>query len=257
MKDRAAWDDKYVSLSGQDAGLQLVRDVRHARIARVLQGLITSPCRILEAGSGTGRIVNFLALTTGSLGTGVDFSMKGNVLAAQTAAVLGLPSTFVCADLVRLPFCDAAFDVVFSDSVVEHLPDPQAAIIEVSRVVRPGGLVVVTTPNRLRPDGWDLYRWLARPAYLQRSFTPWELGSLFRRAGLTVEGFFGETALLLRSFRLLFNRFRSISRVAPTNAPRLRRSRGLYVRLESFAERILPPYLGITIGVVARKRATK
>ena len=51
-------------------------------------------------------------------------------------------------DLSRLPFCSDAFDVVVSRSVVEHLSHPPAVFREFFRILRPGGIVIMVTPNK-------------------------------------------------------------------------------------------------------------
>jgi SAM-dependent methyltransferase len=54
------------------------------------------------------------------------------------------------ADAHPLPFKDAAFDALFAGELVEHLPEPKDALVEFHRVLRPGGTLLLTTPNRLR-----------------------------------------------------------------------------------------------------------
>jgi len=52
----------------------------------------------------------------------------------------------------RLPFKDDYFDFVFAGEVIEHILDTKAFLIEIHRVLKPGGYVVITTPNLARLD---------------------------------------------------------------------------------------------------------
>ncbi len=54
-------------------------------------------------------------------------------------------------DGARLPFDDASFDIVESMDVIEHVADPSAYLAELLRVLRPDGIVLLVTPNRLWP----------------------------------------------------------------------------------------------------------
>lgn len=252
-EDRHAWDEKYAGSGEVSEWIARVHGVADLKIAAVLRRLVSASSSILEAGSGTGRIITFLALRTGARGFGVDYAIEANRLAGETASALNLPRRFVSGDLERLPFGDLTFDVVFSDSVIEHLADPEGAVMEMGRVARPGGFVVVSVPNRLRPDGWDLYRCLRRPAYRQRSFTPWGLAAMCRRADLTVVEVFGDTLVLMRNFR---TRPGSPGKGTATSAEgrsRQATGRGRLRRIERLAERIVPPYLWVNVGVVCRK----
>ena len=53
-------------------------------------------------------------------------------------------------DADRLPFADQQFDAVFAGEIIEHTPDAAATLAEWRRVLRPGGVVIITTPNRER-----------------------------------------------------------------------------------------------------------
>jgi SAM-dependent methyltransferase len=55
----------------------------------------------------------------------------------------------VVGSVLQIPFPDNHFDVVVSSEVIEHTTDPRKAIFEFARVLKPGGVLVVTTPNRL------------------------------------------------------------------------------------------------------------
>jgi ubiquinone/menaquinone biosynthesis C-methylase UbiE len=58
-------------------------------------------------------------------------------------------SPFVLASIDSVPFADASFDLVLSDYVVEHLPNPEQSLREMARVLAPGGHLLIVTPNKL------------------------------------------------------------------------------------------------------------
>jgi SAM-dependent methyltransferase len=68
----------------------------------------------------------------------------------------------VCADVQRLPFADAAFDTIICLEVLEYVPRADAALEEMSRVLRRNGALVVSTPFNTRPDTMtDFWRFTA------------------------------------------------------------------------------------------------
>jgi ubiquinone/menaquinone biosynthesis C-methylase UbiE len=54
----------------------------------------------------------------------------------------------VVGSILEMPFPDAHFDIVVSSEVIEHTPNPEQAIKEIYRVLKPGGVMVLSTPNR-------------------------------------------------------------------------------------------------------------
>lgn len=58
-------------------------------------------------------------------------------------------------DVLRLPYADNSFDKIIFSEVLEHLPDDAAALNEVKRVLKPGGVVAITVPNQDYPFLWD------------------------------------------------------------------------------------------------------
>ena len=116
--------------------------------------------QVLEVGCGRGGFSHFLA-SEGARVCGTDFSTSALELATKKSKgsrVAGGSINFVQADAVQLPFDDQRFDIVISCEMIEHLPDPVAALREMARVCSPGGLLYLTTPNYLNLIGlYELY----------------------------------------------------------------------------------------------------
>jgi SAM-dependent methyltransferase len=65
-------------------------------------------------------------------------------------------------DAQELPFPDGHFDTVLVNEVLEHVPDQDKALLEIHRVLRPGGYLVVFSPNRWYPVETHGVRWRGR-----------------------------------------------------------------------------------------------
>jgi SAM-dependent methyltransferase len=96
---------------------------------------------------------------------------------AQTNASTGARRPDLYYDGSRLPFEDASFDTVISIQVLEHTPRPLPLLHEMSRVLRPGGLLILSAPfsGRLHEEPFDFFR-----------YTPHGLRAMCREAGLEV-----------------------------------------------------------------------
>jgi len=93
-------------------------------------------------------------------------------------------------DALALPFADAEFDRVVAAEVLEHIPDDEAAIAELARVLRPGGTMAVTVPRWLP----EKVCWALSDAYHEvegghvRIYRGHELVAKLEAAGLEYEG---------------------------------------------------------------------
>lgn len=146
-----------------------------ANSAAYLLPLLRAGQRVLDVGCGPGTITADLAELVGPGGhvTGVDFAAGVLDQARETAARRGLENvTFAPADVHALAFPDDSFDVVHAHQVLQHVGDPVAALREMRRVCRPGGVVAARDsdyaamawyPQPPRLDAWtELYHRVAR-----------------------------------------------------------------------------------------------
>jgi len=99
--------------------------------------------RVLDVGCGPGTITADLAARVpGGDVTGIDAAADVLAQARQEAESRGLANvSFDTGDVYQLGFADGTFDVVHAHQVLQHLTDPVAALREMRRVCRPGGLV--------------------------------------------------------------------------------------------------------------------
>lgn len=101
--------------------------------------------RILEVGVGTG--ISLPAYSPSSRIVGVDISEPMLAKARRRVCDLGLSHVerIDVMDAEQLEFADGEFDVVVAQYVITAVPDPERALDELARVVRPGGEIVITT----------------------------------------------------------------------------------------------------------------
>ncbi|NNL95813.1 MAG: class I SAM-dependent methyltransferase [Xanthomonadales bacterium] len=191
------YPDIEVDGSDTDAPLNVAR-----RVAIVRQYLPPGDCRLLDCGCGAGGYLMALEEQAGVPGYGLEFEQKK----VDTAHARGLhPSRVIQGDIQAMPYPDSSFDTVLLNEVLEHVPDQQAGLDEIHRVLKPGGHLLVFSPNRGYPfethgvrrksSGKSLpfhtpfipwlplriaTRWLDFPA---RNYWPAELRSLLKAHG--------------------------------------------------------------------------
>jgi len=144
--------------------------------------------RLLEIGSGMGHLVGQLEDSFETVGIDV------NHWAVQQSKNVVHKTALQTASAEELPFREDSFDVVIIKHIVEHLPNPEKAIIEIGRVTTSGGILILSTPNLdslLKP--WKGERWIGYqdPTHISLR-KPAEWLDMIRRAGFTLKRVFAD-----------------------------------------------------------------
>ncbi len=124
-------------------------EMRYRLVADHVRAAVDGPADVLDLGCGAAIVADELADLPLRY-TGLDYGGHHIQFAAakhRTGVSGELRASFVAGDAEHLPFADASFDVVVWSEVIEHLMRPELAVWEVARVLRPGGVLVLTTNN--------------------------------------------------------------------------------------------------------------
>jgi SAM-dependent methyltransferase len=170
------------------------------RVRVVLEYLEIAPGdRVLDCGCGLGWFLKVIGELTECSLFGTDF----DVARLRTAAKeMGGRAPVAASDILGMPYGDATFDKIVLSEVLEHVPDDRSALLEVKRILKPGGLVAITVPNHDYPLLWDPVNRTRESLGLapiregffgglwtdhQRLYTRDSIADLVRGAGLAVE----------------------------------------------------------------------
>ena len=213
MYDRTAWywHQKMRLLGYTQAYDDLFARLRDDGLLRGLGG----GGRVLDCGVGTGAFGLALAKSVAAPVRidGVDISPAMLGRADRNLDRTSVEYRLHRCDVRRLPFDDGTFDAVLGAHLLEHLPDPLAGLSEMSRVLRPGGLLVVVVTRRdfagallhlrWRYDGVDqdrLVRWMGEVGLHDVSVYPFATGGFLPRlTSVAYVGFKNEGATTSRS----------------------------------------------------------
>lgn len=188
-----------IAPAGSDTATPLNLRKRLAWIER-LAGPVAGQ-RLVDCGCGGGEYVRALAALGAQC---VGFEYQAEKLEKRSGSGLGL----AVADIERLPVEDGGFDLALLNEVLEHVPDDRRALREVGRVLRPGGTLLLFSPNRLHPfethgvfgrrSGRPISHALPGIPYLPlpigrrlfrywaRNYWPWQLRGMLREAGFEI-----------------------------------------------------------------------
>jgi ubiquinone/menaquinone biosynthesis C-methylase UbiE len=114
--------------------------------------------KFLDIGCGVGAYAEYWN-SRGLLVTGVDSNASQVAIARGRAVTNNLSIVYKRADAEHLPFGSGSFNIVFANSILEHVTDWEACVQEWIRVLMPGGVLWIETTNVLCPRQGE-FRWL-------------------------------------------------------------------------------------------------
>jgi len=182
-----------------DARLGFVRDRLAAHFDRDVKARRTfAGLRLLDIGCGGGLMCEPLA-RLGCTVTGIDADEAALAVARRHAKQQDLAIDYRADAVESLAKSDRLFDAVLALEVVEHVVDPAQFLAAATRLVKPGGALIVSTLNRTRKayifailGAEYVLRWLPRGTHEFKKFRrPSELAQALRAAGLKLEDMAG------------------------------------------------------------------
>ncbi len=208
--------------------------------------------RTLEVGCGSGPALG--ALSGEDQVVGIDVALRWLVIARKRLEEVGASATLVSACAEALPFGANSFDRVVSLATLEHVREPERALVESRRVLDRDGVLFVTTPNpwRIGPDPYfGVWGLSAMPQRFQASLARGLKGLPFDKVR-SIDHF----ALRSMALDAGFRRVQSLAPDAPTSelGGVMRAAGWLYERLPEQGALALPRLLlGPDLRLVAYK----
>jgi ubiquinone/menaquinone biosynthesis C-methylase UbiE len=130
-----------------------IRFIEEERVRLIIKELKYAE-KTLDAGCGEGFILRRIL---SPIRVGLDISCT----ALRRAAVDDQNSILVRGDVSDMPFSGSYFDAAVCSETLEHIPEPKKAVRELSRIVKPGGIIILSVPNenlinRIKDLVWNL-----------------------------------------------------------------------------------------------------
>jgi SAM-dependent methyltransferase len=142
-----------------DSKQSLLEKAKRGVFARLLNEQIPAGARVLEAGCGTGQLTNFLGIRWDRQVFGTDMCLNSLRLAKSFRDRAGIRNAaFMQMNLFRPAFRTGSFDVVISNGVLHHTGDPLGGFLSISRLLKPGGFILIGLYNKIGRLTTDLRR---------------------------------------------------------------------------------------------------
>lgn len=190
LPEQQAWYEAWHSADKPPLPVEVVKQsMRLEAIVTALESVSYASALVIGCGQG-----DEIGLLRGQI-TAFDLSHH----AVSHARSIFPAAHYLQADGMRLPFADGSFDLVLTSEVLEHILEPENMLLEICRVLKPGGRCIITTPNW--QSFFGLARWgaeaiLRRPVTsdnqpVDRWSTPRSLERLLAAAGFSIQSRYG------------------------------------------------------------------
>ena len=127
----------------------------------LLRSVVRPGMKFLEIGCAPGKMLSWVASRLGAEVSGLDYSEPGVRVARKMFRELHLSADIRSEDIFATTFPEGSFDVVHSSGVIEHFEDPTEIVRAHVKLLKTGGLALITVPNLA-----GLYGWLTSTANL-------------------------------------------------------------------------------------------
>ena len=104
---------------------------------------------LLDIGIGPNPLNDIELLNRGFSVVAIDVSHSFIIAARRMFYQKGLEPKFIVSEAINLPFRSDTFDLCLCSEVIEHLREPEALLKDINRVLKRGGKLILTTPNRV------------------------------------------------------------------------------------------------------------
>jgi ubiquinone/menaquinone biosynthesis C-methylase UbiE len=164
---------------------KVVENIFHDHEARyVFAGAFVRGKEVLDVACGAGIGTHYLKAAGARRCVGLDIDAD----AVEYAKSAYKDCEFAQCDATNLSLADQSMDIVVSFETIEHLSDQSEFLSECNRVLRPGGILICSTPNR------EMWRWHPPNPFHVRELSPLEFGDL-------VKSYYGDVRLYSQNNR--------------------------------------------------------
>ncbi len=139
MNDKKFWDSQ---AKNYDKIVKLLTRNQYEAMYRFIAEPLNQDMEVLEVATGTGLVAKRMSEYVKSI-EATDFSEEMIAIAKQSEYASNIH--FSCADMFNLPFEDNRFDTVIASNVLHIIPEPDKAMAEIKRVLKPNGLLIAPT----------------------------------------------------------------------------------------------------------------